>query len=408
MLLSLIKNEFIKIFKRGKTWIVFGLFIAFIGVTAYGTWSVDKDARYYSSPEYQISSSKESLEYLEESLKTAKEENNADWILSLEDSIRYYKQNIEEQEEILKNGLDVDAWKEDLSANINGINEMISELEKDGITDINKDQYSSLKLEVEKLEHLLENNLEPLNGWEYSVITFMSNASLFLGIGLLVAGIAIFMSDMVSGESTPPTLKFLLIQPVSRGKILFSKYLVSIITVLLLILTPQVIGLGIINSTSEVNVENRLITVGQEFEKVFDIEINEMTLKQIPDTAENITFKEFQWRSLGYQSLFVISATTVIFMFSTIFKSSMISMATSVILTIFMSIGAQLIGPVKKIAHLMFTTYADSNNILTSGTIYQTNNTNITITNGLICMAVTLIVTYVISYINFTKKDMLI
>ena len=32
MLLTLMKNEFIKIFRRGKTWVVFTLFLALIGI----------------------------------------------------------------------------------------------------------------------------------------------------------------------------------------------------------------------------------------------------------------------------------------------------------------------------------------------------------------------------------------
>ena len=49
MLLSLIKNEFIKIFKRSKTWIVFVLFLLFIALTVYGTWKSDKNMREWHS-----------------------------------------------------------------------------------------------------------------------------------------------------------------------------------------------------------------------------------------------------------------------------------------------------------------------------------------------------------------------
>ena len=133
-----------------------------------------------------------------------------------------------------------------------------------------------------------------------------------------------------------------------------------------------------------------------------------MVLTPIADTAENITFKEFKTEVIIYQSLFIVTATTVIFMFSTIFKSSMISMATSVILTIFMSIGVQIIGPLKKISHLLFTTYADTNKLITSYTALGTNNHKVNLDTALICMGVTIIVAYIVSHINFTKKDMLI
>lgn len=408
MLLTLMKNEFIKIFKRGKTWIIFGLFLAFISLTIYGTWKSAEDRKYWSSPEYQIQMSEENLQYSEEAIKNAQAENDKEWELSLESSIQYYNENIEYYKNILENGIDETQWVKDLDEQVVQTQEIITNYEKEGINDYNKREYSSLKSHLEFLTYLKDNNIKPLEGGEYTSHNFLSNTSMFLGLGLLVAGIAVFMSDIVSGESTPPTMKFLLVQPVSRGKILLSKYLVSVITVLLLIVIPQIIGLGVVNATSDINVSNYPVIVDQEYEKVFSVEENEMILKEIPDTSEIITMNEFAVKSLGFQSLFVFAASSVIFMFSTLFKSSMISMATSVMLTVFLSIGTQIMSPLKKVAHLLFTSYADNVNVLNSNAILTSNNENLNITNGIICMIATIVITYAISHINFTKKDMLI
>ena len=43
------------------------------------------------------------------------------------------------------------------------------------------------------------------------------------------------MSDIVSGECTPPTLKFHLVQPISRGKVILSKFIAVVITVVTMI-----------------------------------------------------------------------------------------------------------------------------------------------------------------------------
>ena len=53
-MLNLIKNEFIKMFSRAKTWIVFILFVALVGVNIFGTYQSDKNHRYWDSPEFQI------------------------------------------------------------------------------------------------------------------------------------------------------------------------------------------------------------------------------------------------------------------------------------------------------------------------------------------------------------------
>lgn len=408
MLLTLMKNEFIKIFRRGKTWVVFALFIALISLIGYITWNSAEEAKKYNSPEYQIQMSEEYLSYLEDDLKVAKEANDEEWTIQIEESIQYNKENIKNNKAILENGIDEYAWIKILDQDIVYLKEMIEKYEKEGINENNEIDYENLKHQLENLTYLKENNLKPLEGWEFTSNNFIQNGSMLFGMAILVAGIAVFISDMVSGEATPPTLKFLLIQPVSRGKVLLSKYLVSLTTVLALIIIPQVIGIGVVNLTSEINDSNYPITIGQEYEKVLNIENNEMELKEIRNTSEMITIKEFNFKSLAFQSLFIAATTSVVFMFSTLFKSSMISMATSVILTVFMTIAGQAINPVKKIAHMLFTTYADSVTILNSTGALMTKNQHVTITNGIICLVITLIVSYLISHINFTRKDMLI
>jgi len=69
------------------------------------------------------------------------------------------------------------------------------------------------------------------------------------------------MSDIVSGECIPATLKFLLVQPVKRGKILFSKFTVSIVTVLSLIIIPQLAGMVIVNATSNIQASDYPIRI---------------------------------------------------------------------------------------------------------------------------------------------------
>ena len=83
---------------------------------------------------------------------------------------------------------------------------------------------------LEIYNYLRDNNVEPLYGWEYEAYNYMTSLMQFLGAGLLVCGIAVFMSDIVSGECTPATLKFLLVQPVTRGKVLLSKFIAVTLT----------------------------------------------------------------------------------------------------------------------------------------------------------------------------------
>ena len=401
MLLTLIKNEFIKIFKRSKTWIVFGLFIAFIGITAFGTWMNDKHMKEWTSPEYQIKQAEEQLVHIRNDIKRAEADGDPQWIQNSKDIETSLLKQIEDNNEIIKNGISEDAWKKQLDESIKSTENMIKQYEEDGINEWNKRWYAQSKQQLDDLKYLKDNNIKPLQGWEYHAFNFLRTLNSFFGLG-------VFMSDIVSGECTPATLKFLLVQPVKRGKILLSKFIVSVITVLSLILIPQLVGMTVVNMTSNVDASDYPVRIEQKYEKVFDQGSGEMIMKQIPDTSKMVTNNESAVRTIGYQALFILSACSVIFMISTIFKSSMISMAVSVISTIFLAIGTQAISSIRDISHLLFTTYADAGSLVTSDLALMYQNPKLTTTNGIVCMIITAIIAYIIAHINFTKKDILI
>lgn len=407
-MLTLIKNEFIKIFKRSKTWIVFGLFIAFIAITAFGTWMNDKNMREWISPEYQIKQAEEQLVYIRNDIKKAEADGNENWIESSKEIETNLLEQIEDNKEILKNGVSEDAWKKELDETIADIENIIKDYEENGINEWNKEWYSQAKQDLEDYKYLKDNNIKPIQEWEYNGFSFLKNVCNFFGFGLLIAGIAVFMSDMVSGECTPATLKFLLVQPIKRGKILFSKFIVSILTVLSLIIIPQLASMAIVNATSNIQASDYPVRIEQKYEKSFYQNSQEIIMKQIPDTSKIVTNTEFSLRSIGFEALFIITACSVVFMISTIFKSSMISMAVSVILTIFLTIGAQAINTIKEYSHLLFTTYADASSVINSNLPLLYQNPKLTIVNGIICMIITSILAYIIAHINFTKKNILI
>lgn len=407
-MLTLIKNELIKIFKRPKTWIVFALFIAFIGITAYGTWSADKNMREWISPEYQIKQAEEQLVHVRNDIKRAEADGDENWINGSKQIEQSLLKQIDDNKKIIENGIEEDAWKKQLDDKIKNLEIIIKEYEDTGINEWNKVYYAQDKQTLEDYKYLKANNIAPIENWEYNEYSFYNNLSQFFGLGLLIAGIAVFMSDIVSGECTPATLKFLLIQPVKRGKMLFSKFIAAIITVLSLILIPQLAGMAIVNVTSNIEASDYPIRIEQQYEKKFDQSSQQMMMEQIPDTSTMVTNKEFALKSIGYQALFILTACSVVFMISTLFKSSMISMAVSVILTIFLTIGGQAITTISSYSHLLFTTYADSVSLLNSNLALAYNNPNLTTTTAIACMLITTIVAYIIAHFNFTKKDILI
>src|SRR5699024_7743401 len=128
--------------KRSKTWIVFGLFIAFIAITAFGTWMNDKNMREWISPEYQIKQAEEQLVYIRNDIKKAEADGNENWIESSKEIETNLLEQIEDNKEILKNGVSEDAWKKELDETIADIENIIKDYEENGINEWNKEWYS--------------------------------------------------------------------------------------------------------------------------------------------------------------------------------------------------------------------------------------------------------------------------
>lgn len=407
MLLTLIKNELIKLLKKGKTWIVFVLFALFIGITIFGQYSSDKNMRMWQSPEKQLEMAKENLDYYKEELELNKNSDvNPEYIASLEESIEYSKEQIKSYEDIIKNGVNEDEWKKQLDEEIEYAKESIIRYEK--YDDEWSKQYAmESKERLEQLTYLRDNNIKPLYGWEYDAYNYMSSLMQFLGIAILVAGIAVFMSDIVSGECTPATLKFLLIQPVTRGKVLLSKFIAVTITVLTMILGAEIVGFLFVNITSGVNNSAYPVSIGTVYEKIINAD-GTTILSKVVGSGHMGTNLELFTKAMLFQALFIITACAVIFMISTLIKSSMITMAISVVVTVFLTIGSYNLSALRKIAHLVFLNFGDSISVFTGSSAMMMQNPNMTVTNGVIVMIVTTLVAYLIAHINFSKKDILI
>ena len=413
MLFVLIKNEFRKLIRRPKTWIVFTLFAVFVGLTMFGQYKSDKNMRYYSSPEYQLENAKSNLEYytleidkinaIAEDKRVGYEETLNNYLSEkarLEESVKKY-------EDMIKRGDYSEAWKLELDNNIKAEEEYISRLEEEGINEYNQQWYLNSKQQLEYNNYLRDNNIEPLYGWEFEAYGYMKSLMMILGMGILVAGIAVFMSDIVSGECTPATLKFLLVQPIKRGKVLLSKFIAVVTMVLVMILGLELTGFGLVNVFSKIEGGSFPVIIGKIYESKINVDgFAEITAKV--GTGNMVTNNEMFIKALLLQGLFIITTCAVVFLISSVIKSSMISMGTSVMVLVFATILSVSLSAVQKVAHLLFVNYGNTIGLLTGDSVFMFNNVNFTVNTGIIVMIVTTIISYVISHVVFTKRDILI
>lgn len=410
MLFTLIKNELIKLTKRGKTWIVFGLFLIMtIGMNVMAYFS-DKDMRYYRSPQGQIESynrtlslERENLKKAEEGLKKGTNGYTKENVENIKRNIAKLEEDIKIQEERLKNADNRDRWKEDLALEKKMLQEQVDD------NNIPDEQKKYAKTRLEEIKMIEKAGVKPVESWEFDPFNNTINFFNLLGIIILISGIAVFMSDIVSGEATPPTLKFLLVQPVSRGKVLISKFIAVTITVVTMIAGLEAIAFGVMGAIKGFDGGKMPVMLGQKyFMKISQETGGWPELTPVEGSAYVSTVRDYVLQSFGLQILFIIACCAFIFLISTLFKSSMITMAVAVIASVATTTISMSVGKVKDVAHLLFLNYGATPQVIKGDIAYTYNNANFTPELGAILMLITIVVCPTIAYIVFKRKDILI
>lgn len=396
-MLSLIYNEIIKLIKRKKTLILFVAFSLLVAFMMFGTYKDNENRKKYNSPEYRLQMLQENINNLKEMSKDTK--------IPEEDRKHFEKEILRNEEElkVLKEtpkGQEID-WKQQLTLRINDIEE---NLKQEGMGSSYKE---SMKLQLEQYKLLLENNIkydeEDLNAFNFLKILFE-----MLGAIFLVVGVIVFSADIVSGEYTPPTMKFLITQPVSRRKVLLSKFIAVVCTSAVIILSVELIAYVIMGLIFGFGNHNYPMLVGTRYE--FDITAlagEGRPLKAVAGSSYIITRGVFLVRAFFIQMLFIAAAASFAFLLSTILKSSMISTSLGIVIAIVLTI-FQNIPYVKKAAPYIFSTYGNSMSLMQGNLAVMMQAPIISTNIGILVLVVWTVLCYVIAHFVFTKRDILI
>lgn len=410
MFFTLVKNELIKLFSRGKTWIVFGLFALIVIGTNVAFHFSDKEMRYHNSPQGRIEDidrsigyAKESIERYEKELKSNPENNVKEYIAMEKENIKELEKDKKIEEGKLKNGVNPNQWKEDLSTEKNQLKERLKE------KDVEDREKATIKNRLAEIENIEKLGMKPIESWEFSPFNNSISFMTLIGTMILVTGIAIFMSDIVSGESTPPTLKFLLVQPISRTKVIASKFTAVVLTVLSMIVGLEILAFGALGAMKGFDSGKMPVFLGQKY--VLNVTQNSYGWKElvpVENSAYLSNVSSYFLQSLGLQILFIIACCSFVFLISTLFKSSMITMAVAVIVSVATTMLTMNIGKLKDIAHLIFLNYGATPSIVNGEIAYMSQNTNFSVSLGVTLMVITIIICPLLAALVFKKKDILI
>ena len=173
-MLSLIRNEWTKIFKRVGTYVMLGLLILIIGVTGAFTKYSDTKAK------------------------------------------------------------EMDNWKQELTAQVESDKQMLAES-----PNLNKFIKKDTERRIAINEYRIEEDIEPkVKETAWTFVEMNANSVLVVGLFAIIVAAGIVASEFSWG-----TIKLLLIRPISRTKILLSKYLTVILYGISLLLVLFVVSL---------------------------------------------------------------------------------------------------------------------------------------------------------------------
>lgn len=224
-----------------------------------------------------------------------------------------------------------------------------------------------------------------------------------------MVGVIVFGSDMVSGEYTPPTMKFLLTEPVSRGKILFSKFITLVVSSTVFIVGIELIAFLIMGLIFKFGDFNYPVQVGTKFVQNLAVkpEMGQSAVKAIAGTTFIIPMWKHIINMFLLQALFIVACTAFTFVLSTVLKSSMVSMSLSIVLVIVFNIFSEF-PALKKIGQYLFVSFGNVDSVLTGQLVYKFSNINLTPTFSITILLVWTAICYIISHVVFVKKDILI
>lgn len=269
------------------------------------------------------------------------------------------------------------APKGDWKANITIQNETLKKsLEQPGLPKVAKDSITS---DIQTNEYRLKNDIEPIES--NSLWGFVENIA--TGLITLVALFAIVMGGgIVANEFSGGTIKLLLIRPSKRWKILVSKYIVVMGYTLLMLLVMLVVS----------------FLLGGTLFSFKGAGLPFLTNSNGNITEVNMIAHIVQL--VGLECINLVMMVTLAFMISTVFRNSAMAIGIGVFLLTAGNIITMLLSRYNWSKYILFAN-TDLNQYINGQPLVK----GMTMTFSIIVLLVYFIVFNVISYVGFTKRD---
>lgn len=313
MIFSIIKNEIIKIFYRRKFLIcsIILLLAAVFSVLAVNSENGEKG----------LQKDKRVEQYYKDQKKSVKDKAKLAEIQEHIDGIDRMIKNYEFEKTHLL------AWKDNLKKDI----KLMESVDDSKMDDVKKEQR---KVEIAYDKYLLENNIKPISGLKATGYVLLNNYILILEFGMIVIFlVTVFMAvDSVSSEYAPPTLKLLLLRPVTKTKLLFGKFLACAISSSALVVIFNLIFFLFGEIVYGFDSFKYPVPIGPEFKhsSIQNMDLHKF-ISVIPGTSSIMPLYKFLIEFMILQIIFIIAAASFCILISTLIKNNAAAASTAIL-----------------------------------------------------------------------------
>lgn len=403
---SLIRNEIKKMISKKRFIVVLSMTFGLVALATFGAY---KNIG-YELPKKRAERLKESINYYEEKKKYALENNQIMQAERYGIWVEEDKNELAIKEELLDNSI---PCKERLKKEI----EFLNKRKGEGATPSLDTEIQKLNDEISEKQYYLDNDLEyDYNGDGTAFIALPSLLKTIDRLFIIVI-IGILASDIISGENDPATIKVLLTKPVSRGKVLISKFLAVVFMSNVIVLILEFIAfifLGLILGFGDPSAP---IAVGTKYKMDMALVGNTgQSISAVIGSSYLVTTWEFTIKALILQTFLITATVSFCFLMSTLIKNSSVSTGVSFIsmlillcITVKITLLSEqgLPNILNRVLPFIFTSYFDITSVIKGNWAGLLICPLITYKFSLFILTAWIIVCYLISYFNFVKKDII-
>jgi len=389
---KLIKNEFLKEVKKKKTVIMLITLVAVMLFSNLYALNSRKDA----SSGNRIKQNQKHIDDLKLNLEKSSNENDKK---NIENKIKEVESlNSELQFQIDNKEL---GWRTLAEKKIAALD---SSLDKLGNNE--DEQRETLEISRKMYQICLDKNIEPaFYGDNSGAFNLIIDIIRLLSMFLIPIFAVIIISDSISGEFNPMTIRMMLVRPVSKAKIYLSKFIaLNILTVgsVILMETINFLILGIALGFGSPELPS---IVGGRYQ---DNLLNGVSL--VHGSIYLLPIWKVLIGGIGMQMLYIICACAFIMMISTISKNSILSISISFIVCVGISIFTNVISRsnmelIKNLYSYIFAAYFDGISVLTGDLSRLMKNPNISVSSSIFTITMQLIIFYLIGMLMFNRKE---